>query len=228
MRITIETAFGSRYRRRDSEKYEIRLSIQGRIPSGATRRGQPLRQPEGLPEGRRGWSASDTPGPPRSFDPHPGGMPETKLNAMGSTYYSLHYHWICSTKERRRFIKPDWRGRLHEYFGGTVRGLDGIALKVGGVEDHVHALIGLKPVHCIADFTRELKKATSVWAAANHDPEFQWQEGYSIFTVSASLMEKVSRYIERQEEHHRKLTFEEELRQLLEKHGVRYDPKYLV
>jgi REP element-mobilizing transposase RayT len=147
---------------------------------------------------------------------------------MGSTYYSLHYHWVCSTKERRRFIKPDWRVRLHEYFGGTVRGLDGIALKVGGVEDHVHALIGLKPVHAIAAFTRELKKATSRWAAANHDRDFEWQEGYSIFTVSTSVMEKVGDYIERQEEHHRKITFEEELKQLLEKHDVKYDPKYLI
>ena len=147
---------------------------------------------------------------------------------MGSTYYSLHYHWVCSTKERRRFIKPEWRDRLHEYFGGTVRGLDGVALKVGGVEDHLHALIGLKPVHCLSDFSRELKKATSVWAAANHDREFAWQEGYSIFAVSVSLMEKVSHYIEHQEEHHRERTFEEELKQLLEKHGVKYDPKYLV
>ena len=155
-------------------------------------------------------------------------MPETQHNAMGSTYYSLHYHWICSTKDRRRFIKADWRARLHEYIGGTVRGLEGIALNVGGVEDHVHALIGLKPVHCIADFTRELKKATSVWAAANCDREFQWQEGYSIFSVSASVMGRVSHYIERQEEHHRKFTFEEELKQLLEKHGVKYDAKYLL
>lgn len=147
---------------------------------------------------------------------------------MGSTYYSLHYHWICSTKERRRFLKPDWRGQLYEYFGGTARGLDGIALNVGGVEDHVHALIGLKPVHRIADFTRELKKATSVWVARNFDSEFEWQEGYSIFSVSASVMEKVSHYIDRQPEHHRKLTFEEELKQLLEKHGVKYDSKYLV
>ena len=147
---------------------------------------------------------------------------------MGSTYYSLHYHWVCSTKNRRRFLKPDGRNRLHEYFGGTVRGLDGIALNLGGVEDHIHALIGLKPVHCLADFSRELKKATSVWAAQNIDPEFAWQEGYSVFAVSVSLMEKVSDYIGRQEEHHRKLTFEEELQRLLEKHGVKYDPKYLV
>lgn len=147
---------------------------------------------------------------------------------MGSTYYSLHYHWVCSTKVRRPFIRPEWQTRLHEYFGGTVRGLDGVPLKIGGVADHIHALIGLKPTHCISDFSRELKKATSVWAAENHEREFQWQEGYSIFAVSVSLMETVNRYIERQEEHHRKMTFEDELKLLLEKHGVTYDPKYLL
>jgi len=147
---------------------------------------------------------------------------------MGSTYYSLHYHWVCSTKVRRPFIRSDWRPRLHEYLGGTIRGLDGVALKVGGVEDHVHALIGLKPTHCIANFLRELKKASSVWSAENHEREFEWQEGYSIFAVSASLMETVNHYIERQEEHHRKMTFEDELKLLLEKHGINYDPKYLL
>jgi putative transposase len=147
---------------------------------------------------------------------------------MGSTYYSLHYHWVCATKERRPFIQPVWRPQLHEYLGGTIRGLEGVPLKVGGVEDHVHALIGLKTTHCLADFVRELKKASSVWAVQNHERNFEWQEGYSIFTVSVSMMETVSAYIGRQEEHHRKLTFGEELKQFLEKHGVKYDPKYLV
>jgi len=146
---------------------------------------------------------------------------------MGSTYYSLHFHWVCSTKERYPFIS-DWRPRLHEYLGGTIRGLDGSPLKVGGIEDHVHALIGLKTTHCIADFVRELKKASSVWAKENHDRDFEWQKGYSIFSVSASMMDTVSRYIERQEEHHRKASFMDELKQLLEKHGVEYDAKYLV
>ncbi len=147
---------------------------------------------------------------------------------MGSTYYSLHYHWVCSTKERRPFIRNDWRSRLHEYLGGTIRGLEGVPLKIGGVEDHVHALIGLKTTHCLADFVRELKKASSTWTASQHEREFAWQEGYSIFTVSASMRDTVSRYIERQEEHHRKKTFAEELKELLEKHGVEYDPKYLL
>ncbi len=147
---------------------------------------------------------------------------------MGSTYSSLAYHWVCSTKERRPFIQAKWRANFHKYIGGTIRGLEGVPMQVGGVEDHVHVLIGLQPVHCISDFVRELKKATSVWAADRHERDFEWQEGYSIFTVSASMRNKVSKYIENQERHHRKQTFIEELKELLARHEVRYESKYLV
>jgi REP element-mobilizing transposase RayT len=146
---------------------------------------------------------------------------------MGSTYLSLHYHIVFSTKERQSFIHPRWRAALHEYLGGTVRGLRGLARSVGGTEDHVHLLVSLDANHKIKDFLRELKKASSLWAARRHCRKFAWQEGYAAFTVSASLREKVRRYIESQEEHHRKVTFIEELRRLLEKHGIEYDPKYL-
>ena len=147
---------------------------------------------------------------------------------MGSTYFSLHYHWVCATKERRPLIHSAWRTQLHEYLGGTVRGLMGVPLQVGGVADHVHALIGLRPTHCLSDFVRELKKASSVWAATHHERQFEWQEGYSVFTVSASKVASVRQYIAEQEEHHRRRTFDEELRELLEKHGVQYSPQYLV
>jgi putative transposase len=154
------------------------------------------------------------------------GVPEPR-HFMGSTYLSLHYHLIFSTKRRQSLIQPKWRGSLHEYLGGTVRGLRGTARSVGGVEDHVHLLVSLDANHKIGDFLRELKKASSVWAARHHCPGFAWQEGYAAFTVSASRRESVRRYIESQEKHHREVTFIEELRFLLEKHGVEYDPKYL-
>jgi putative transposase len=125
-------------------------------------------------------------------------------------------------------MREEWRARLHEYFGGVVRGLEGVPLKIGGVQDHIHALIGLKPTHCLADFSRELKKSASVWSSAHHERQFAWQEGYAVFAVSKSRIETVARYIERQERHHEITTFEQELRELLEKHGVKYDPKYLV
>ena len=147
---------------------------------------------------------------------------------MGSTFYSLHYHIVFSTKERRPLIRSEWRARLHEYLGGTVRGLDGVAECVGGVEDHVHLLLSLKTTHAPAELTRELKKASSVWAAENHDPLFAWQEGYAIFTVSWTHVPAVRHYIANQEAHHQKASFSDELKRLLEKNGVSYDPKYLL
>jgi putative transposase len=146
---------------------------------------------------------------------------------MGSTYVSLHYHLVFSTKNRLRLLDSRWRSDLFEYLGGTVRRLDGSARSVGGTEDHVHLLVTLKSTHEIADFMRELKKASSVWANGKHCRDFAWQDGYAAFTVSASLIDRVRRYIESQEKHHGKMTFTRELRQLLDKHGIEYDPKYL-
>ena len=146
---------------------------------------------------------------------------------MGSSYISLHYHLVFSTKERRPCIGSGWRPLLHQYLGGTVRGLRGDPRSIGGVEDHVHLLVSLDANHRIRDFLRELKKASSIWAADQHCLNFAWQEGYAAFTVSTSHQDKVRRYIESQPEHHRKMAFIEELRILLEKHGIQYDPKYL-
>ena len=103
-----------------------------------------------------------------------------------------------------------------------------IAEAVGGVEDHVHLLVGLRATHCLAEFLRELKKASSAWILKNHDPQFNWQDGYSAFTVSATHLGPARKYIIGQEEHHRKLSFVDELKQLLEKNGVKYDAKYLL
>ena len=97
---------------------------------------------------------------------------------MSSTYLSLHYHIVFSTKHRQPLIEESWRERLHEYLGGTVKGLEASAQGVGGTNDHVHLLVGLKSTHCLADFLRELKKASPVWI---HDDiglaKFAWQEG---------------------------------------------------
>jgi REP element-mobilizing transposase RayT len=147
---------------------------------------------------------------------------------MPSTYLSLHYHIVFSTKRREPTIDPSWRPRLHEYLGGTVNGLDGHPQGIGGTVDHVHLLVGLKSTHRLADFMRELKKATSIWV---HDEigfaAFGWQEGYGAFTVSPNAIDQVRSYIANQEQHHRTLTFREELVALLERAGVKYDPKYL-
>ncbi len=147
---------------------------------------------------------------------------------MPSTFLALHYHIVFSTKDRVPFITPEWQTRLHEYLGGTVNRLGGFSQGIGGIADHVHLLVGLKATHCLADFMRELKKASSVWV---HDeikiPKFAWQEGYSAFTVSPPARPNVRRYIANQEEHHRVKSFREELQALLIAAGVEYEERYL-
>ncbi len=99
---------------------------------------------------------------------------------------------------------------------------------VNGVEDHVHLLVGLRATHCVADFLRELKKASTGWAQREMgQSRFAWQEGYAAFTVSAGLRETVRQYIAGQESHHRARSFREELIGLLEEAGIAFDPKYL-
>ena len=102
-----------------------------------------------------------------------------------STFASLHYHITFSTKHRAPLIDQSREIRLHEYLGGIVKHLDGFPQGIGGIEDHVHLLVGLKTTHRISDFMRELKKSASQWVHSTVGmPEFKWQEGYGIFSVS--------------------------------------------
>jgi putative transposase len=145
-----------------------------------------------------------------------------------STFYSLHYHLVFSTKYRKPWIKDPWIGRFHEYLGGTLIGLDVKPLAIGGVADHVHLLIGAKTTHRICDIVRELKKSATAWVHQSIEFEpFQWQDGYAIFTVSPGARGSVSAYIQNQAEHHKKKSFQEELIEMLEKAEIEYDPKYL-
>jgi putative transposase len=145
---------------------------------------------------------------------------------MGSTYLSLHYHIVFSTKERRPYIADAWRARLHEYLGGTVRGLDGVPESVGGVNDHVHLLVGLRATHALADFVRELKKAARNWVHEEvQQKAFAWQEGYGAFTVSPTSRKSVKRYILNQESDHRQRSYEDEFIAFLAQAEIEYDPK---
>jgi putative transposase len=146
---------------------------------------------------------------------------------MPSTHTSLYFHVIFATKNREPVISREWREDLHFYLGGIVKGLDGHPCGIGGVMDHVHLLVSIKPTISISDFMRELKKSSSSWVRETKFPGFYWQEGYAAFTVSASAREAVQRYIANQEEHHRTKTFREELVEFLEKSEVIYDPRFL-
>jgi REP element-mobilizing transposase RayT len=147
---------------------------------------------------------------------------------MPSTHLSLHDHLIFSTKERRAFISPDWRDRLHAFLGGTVRNLSGVAEIVGGAEDRVHLLVGLRATHSLADVLRNIKSASSKWVHEEIQlPLFSWQEGCGAFTVSVSQVQAVRGYIANQEAHRHKRTFQGECLEFLEKSGIEYDENHL-
>ena len=145
-----------------------------------------------------------------------------------STYLSLHYHIIFSTKDREPWLAPNMRAKVHEYLGGVVIGLGGETHGVGGTGDHVHLLVSLKATHCLADFMRELKKASSAHVKETYRlAGFAWQNGYCALTVSPSGRAAVHGYIANQEENHRGKSFREELEGFLNKAGIAYEERYL-
>jgi putative transposase len=147
---------------------------------------------------------------------------------VSSTPTCLLYHLIIATKDREPKIAVAWRERLHEHLAGIARGLGAASQGVGGVADHVHLIVSLKPSHCLDDFMRELKKASSSWVVDQvGEKGFRWQEGYAAFTINSTAREVLHNYLAREEEHHRKKTFREELMDLLKKAGLEYHERYL-
>jgi putative transposase len=146
--------------------------------------------------------------------------------ALSATYL----HVIFSTKERRPFLRdPVLRNRLHEYLGGVSKQLDCHPVRIGGVEDHVHLLCRLSRTISMAEWIKELKRVSSLWIkqADSAFRDFAWQGGYAAFSVSVSNLQRVERYIANQESHHRRMSFQDELRLLLEKHKIEWDERYL-
>jgi len=139
------------------------------------------------------------------------------------SYTNFLYHIVYATKERAPLITKPLRPRRHEYLGGTVRGLGGIAIEINGVADHVHILAKLRPTVSISDFLSKLKSGSSGWAKRQTSGRFGWQARYGAFTVSESQVERVRRYIRSQEEHHRKHSFEEQFKALLLAHRIDFD-----
>lgn len=148
---------------------------------------------------------------------------------MPQSFACLHYHIVFSTKNRRPLIDDDLKQRLYDYVGGILRRHEGILLAAGGTADHVHLLAGIHRTVAVADAVRTIKGNASKWVHETFPDRraFGWQDGYGAFTVSWSNIDAIKAYLARQEEHHRKRSFEEEFVELLERHGVAYDERYL-
>jgi REP element-mobilizing transposase RayT len=148
---------------------------------------------------------------------------------MPQSFASLHCHIIFSTKQRQPWIDAEWQPRLFEYVGGILRGHKCSLVAAGGVPDHVHLLISLGRETAVAEAVRLIKSNSSVWVHENFPSrlDFAWQTGYGAFAVSYSQIEAVKHYLARQLEHHRTKTFQEEFIELLQRHEIEYDLRYL-
>jgi REP element-mobilizing transposase RayT len=137
-------------------------------------------------------------------------------------------HIIFSTKNRIAFLQsPDLRSEVHAYLIATLRGLGCEPLRVGGVGDHVHILAALSRRISLAELVKSLKTISTKIVKDKGHRHFGWQSGYGAFSVSQSAKESVISYIASQELHHRKMTFQEELRSLLRKHCIIFDERYV-
>ena len=148
---------------------------------------------------------------------------------MGHNFTNLLTHVIFSTKDRVPNIKPDLKSDLHSFMGGIVRRLNGKAVIVDGTSDHVHLLLWMPPTVSISETLRVLKSNSSRWVNQKRGagPAFAWQTGYGAFSVSHSSAPAVVKYIRGQEEHHRRVTFQEEFISFLKKNGIDYDERYI-
>jgi len=149
---------------------------------------------------------------------------------MPNSYTQIYMHYVFATKHRMQFIKESQRQDLYDYIGGIIKGLNCFLHCIGGMEDHIHLLVGLNARYSIPEFAKRIKERSSKhineseWSIR----KFQWQEGYGAFSVSHSNLPKVREYIQNQAEHHKRYSFLEEYEKLLQKHEVDYDKRYLL
>lgn len=149
---------------------------------------------------------------------------------MPQSLDQVYIHTIFSTKDRFAFYRsPELQRKVHAYLATVTGKMNCTALKVGGVSDHVHLLTRLPRTTTIADFVKETKRVSCLWLQERGDEwsQFHWQSGYGVFSVSQSQVEKVTRYIAEQPDHHRNQTFQDEYREFLQRHEVEYDERYV-
>ena len=144
------------------------------------------------------------------------------------TYTQIIYHIVFSTKNREKVLTKENRERLFKYIWGFIKNHNHHLYRINGVEDHLHILMSLHPSTALADFIRQLKISSSKFIKDNNIfPSFEnWQEGYGAFTHSPNEKDDLIKYIKKQEEHHKKISFKDELLMLLVEFDVDYDKKY--
>lgn len=148
---------------------------------------------------------------------------------MANTYTQIYLHVVFAVKGRQNLIHKKWKDELYKYICGIANGKEQKIYAIGGVADHIHLLISIKPNITISDLVRDIKANSSKWINEKRFVigKFQWQEGFGAFSHSKFQLDTVIAYINNQEEHNNKNTFRDEYLDLLHKFDIAYDEKYL-
>ena len=148
---------------------------------------------------------------------------------MPQSLSALYIHMVFSTKDRALFLDDNLRDEINAYLVGTLKNQDCPSIMTNSQRDHVHSLFVLPRVKTVADVAKSLKESSSKWMKSQgvDFQKFSWQRGYGAFSVSQSNVEPVKTYIANQAEHHHRMSFQEEYRLLLEKHGVEWNEQYV-
>jgi REP-associated tyrosine transposase len=148
---------------------------------------------------------------------------------MANTYTQIHLQVVFSVQNRDSVIQKQWEDELYKYISGIITNNGHKMLAIDGMPDHIHILLGMRPTQSLSDLMQDIKGSSSKWINEKNfiRGKFSWQAGYGAFSYSKSQLTKVIQYIKNQKEHHRKKTFAEEYKQLLEYFEIDYDTRYI-
>ena len=149
---------------------------------------------------------------------------------MPQSLAQVYVHVVFSTKNRTPVMaSADLRRQMHAYLATVFKGHDCRPITIGGTADHVHILCTWSRTRTLAEVIGDVKRLSSKWVKTKGPPlaVFQWQNGYGVFSVSHSNVGRVRKYIDGQNQHHKTITFQQELRTFLRKHGVPFDERYI-
>lgn len=147
---------------------------------------------------------------------------------MANTYTQLYVHYVFAVQNRLCLINNKWQDELYKYINGIVNQQGHKLYVINGMADHVHILISMTPKQAPSDLMYHLKRSSSLWINQNRHSEskFSWQEGFGAFSIGKSQLPALIKYIENQQEHHKKSSFREEYLQILDENGIEYDERF--
>ena len=148
---------------------------------------------------------------------------------MANTYTQLHIQFVFAVKYRAALINKEWKGELHKYITGIIQQNDHKMLQINSMPDHIHLLIGMRPAQSVSSLIQNVKTESSKWIKERKfcRSSFAWQDGFGAFSYSKSHVQDVIRYIQNQEQHHKKISFLDEYREFLKVFEIEYDEKYI-